>query len=91
MKTKQIVEFVECKENLGRLQLWVQNSIIYCKCRQCGETTSCMDTRNNHKTHFNHYRIEIKRNRKESWDEYWDRAEKEVLLDPSRYFYFIPS
>ena len=88
-KPKPTVMFAECKENPGKLQVWFPaHSIIYSQCNQCGTITSyahsgvCV----NYVDHYNLYEIEVKRNRGEPWEEYWERAEQMVLQNMKKYF-----
>ncbi len=96
MKTEQVkrepqfVMFAECKENPGKLQLWLpSHSIIYTECHSCGVKTSYSASGNcvKYDDHFNLYYIEIKKHRGEDWDAYWDRAREEVLKNMQKYVY----
>jgi hypothetical protein len=86
----QTVFFAECKENPGKLQLWLpSHSIIYTECHSCGVKTSYAASGNcvNYRDHFNLYQIETKKRRGEDWDAYWNRAREEILKDLQKYVY----
>lgn len=87
-KPKQTVMFAECKDNLGNVQIWFPSQcIIYSRCASCGTVTSYEEKHGlvAYTDHYNLYEIEIKKNRGEDWEQYWDRAKQLVLQDMQKY------
>ena len=87
-KPKPIVMFAECKKNPGKLQIWFPSQcIIYSRCASCGTVTSYEEKHGlvDYVDHYDFFEIELKKNRGEDWDQYWDRAKQLVLQDMQKY------
>lgn len=80
---KQAIKFVECVNVPGEIQFWGPGSVIYFKCRSCGNDIS-YDSPDKH-THFVRYQMLVNRPSKKELDTFYGKVAEEVSKNRDKF------
>jgi len=80
---KQAVQFVECANVPGNIQLWGPGSVIYIKCRGCGKEQSYDSP--DHDSHFVRYQMLVNRPSKKELVTFYEKVIEEVSKNRGKF------
>ena len=80
---KQAIQFVECVNVPGKIQLWGPGSVIYFKCQGCGKELSYDST--DRQTHFVRYQLLVNRPSKKELNNFYEKVTEEVSKNRNKF------